>query len=110
MKKTAIIVTLTLFAICLLSLGSNGDGDPVDALLALVFGGGGILLAGAIMLVVGVVLAVVFASMGVLAVGALALLALVLVLAVSPLLLPLLAVGAIVWWLAGRGRRHASAA
>ena len=88
----------------------NIDGDdiggPLGALLALLFGGGGMLLAGVIMLMVGAILAVVFAGVGILCIGGLGLGALVLALAVSPLLLPLLLPVAIVWYLVSRSRKN----
>jgi hypothetical protein len=113
MKKTAAFVILFLFALLLWNLsGWGGDmsyhvnGDdfdgPIEGLFALLFAGGGILLAGVIMLMVGGILAVVFAGVGILCAGGLALGAVVLVLALSPLLLPL----AIVWWLVSRSRRN----
>jgi hypothetical protein len=117
MKKTAAFVLLFLFALLLWNVFAwsgtttfNIDGDdiggPLGALLATLFAGGGILLAGAIVLMVFGMLAVVFAGVGVLCLGALALGALVVALAVSPLLLPVLVPVAIVWYLASRSRKQ----
>lgn len=117
MKKTAAFVILFLFALLLWDLSSwsgnmafNVDGDevtgPLGALLALLFAGGGALLGGVALLVVGGILAVVFAGVGILCIGGLALGTVLLALAVSPLLLPLLVPVAIVWWLIGRSRRN----
>lgn len=117
MKKTAAFVILFLFALLLWDLSSwsgnmafNVDGDevtgPLGALLALLFAGGGALLGGVALLVVGGILAVVFAGVGILCIGGLALGAVLLALAVSPLLLPLLVPVAIVWCLIGRSRRN----
>ena len=117
MKKTAAFVILFLFALLLwnvfVSSGDmvfNVDGDEIDgplgALLAMLFAGGGTLLAGLIMLVVGVVLAVVFAGVGVILIGGLGIGALVLALAVSPLLLPLLLPLAVIWYMVSRSRKH----
>jgi len=116
MKKTAAIIILFLFAMLVWNVFTFGDnvvnidgediGGPLGALLATFFAGGGLLLAGVIMLFVGGVLAVVFAGFGILCIGGLALGACVLALMVSPLLLPLLVPVAIVWWLVSRSRKH----
>jgi len=116
MKKTAAFVILFLFALLLWNvfvssgdMAFNVDGDEIDgplgALLAMLFAGGGTLLAGLIMLVVGAVLAVVFAGVGVILIGGLGIGALVLALAVSPLLLPLLLPLALVWYLVKRSNK-----
>jgi len=116
MKKIAAIIILFLFAMLVWNVFTFGDsvvnidgediGGPLGALLATFFAGGGLLLAGVIMLFVGGVLAVVFAGVGILCIGGLALGACVLALIVSPLLLPLLVPVAIVWWLVSRSRKH----
>ena len=117
MKKTAAFVILSLFVLLLWSaFAYSGDmvfdfdgdrvGGPFGALLAMLFAGGGTLLAGVIMLLVGAILAVVFASVGIVLVGAIGLGALVLALVVSPLLLPLLLPLAVIWYLMGRSRKH----
>ena len=116
MKKTAAIIILFLFALLVWNVFTFGDsvvnidgediGGPLGALLATFFAGGGLLLAGVIMLFVGGVLAVVFAGVGILCIGGLAIGACVLALMVSPLLLPLLVPVAIVWWLVSRSRKH----
>ncbi len=116
MKKTAAIIILFLFALLawnvftfgdsVVSFGDEEIGGPLGAVLATVFAGGGMLLAGVIMLFVGAVLAVVFAGVGILCIGGLALGACVLALMVSPLLLPLLVPLAIVWFFVSRSRKH----
>jgi hypothetical protein len=117
MKKTAAFVILFLFALLLWNvffysgdMVVNVDGDeiggPLGALLAMLFAGGGTLLAGLIMLVVGAVLAVVFAGVGIILIGGLGIGAVVLALAVSPLLLPLLLPLAVIWYMASRSRKH----
>jgi hypothetical protein len=120
MKKTATFVILFLFALLAWNVfvfSSNGggmafniDGDEIDgppgALLAMLFAGGGTLLAAVIMLVVGAILAVVFAGVGIMLIGGLGLGALLLALAISPLLLPLLLPLAVVWYLASRSRKN----
>ena len=117
MKNFAKIALLFVFAVLLLDIASdaadfmhfNIDGDEVDgplgALLAVIFAGGGLVIAGLVMLVVGV-LAVVFAGVGVIVVGALGCAALAVALALSPLLLPLLVPVAIVWYLVSRSRKE----
>jgi hypothetical protein len=117
MKKTAAFVILFLFALLVWNLffysgdmafKVDGDeiGGPPGALLAMLFAGGGMLLATVIVLMVGAVLAVVFAGVGIVLIGGLGLGALLLALAISPLLLPLLLPLALVWYLAGRSRKH----
>jgi hypothetical protein len=117
MKKSAAFVILFLFALLAWNVFNysgdmvfNVDGDQIDgplgALLATLFAGGGMLLAGVIMLLVGAILAVVFAGVGILCIAGLALGAALLALAVSPLLLPLLLPLAVIWYLAGRSRKN----
>ena len=117
MKKYAPSVILFLFALLLWEIavdtsdfmtmsidGEEFDG-PLGAFLALVFAGGGVIIAGVVMLVVGLVLAVVFAGLGVILLGALIVAAVALALAISPLLLPLLLPLALIWYLVSRQRK-----
>ena len=118
MKNFAKIAILFLFAVLLLDIAFdaadfmsfNIDGDEVDgplgALLAVLFAGGGLVIAGVVLLVVGLVLAVVFAGVGVIVVGALGFAAVAVALALSPLLLPLLVPVAIIWYLVSRNRKN----
>jgi len=117
MKKTTAFVILSLFVVLLWgTFAYNGgmtvdiDGDRIDgpfgALLAMLFAGGGTLLAGVIMLLVGAILAVVFAGVGIVLVGAIGLGAAVLALAISPLLLPAVLPLAVIWYLVSRSRKH----
>jgi len=117
MKKIAPFILLFLFAaivwnVCATTNGMsfNIDGDevsgPIGALFAVLFAGGGAVLAAFILVVVGVVLAVVFAGVGVILLGALLLAAVCVALAVSPLLLPLLLPLALIWFLVSRSRRQ----
>jgi hypothetical protein len=117
MKDRTAFILLFLFALLAWNIfnGSGdmlfgGDGDaadgPLGALLAILFAGGGMVLAGFILLVVGAILAAVFAGVGILCIGGLALGALLVALTVSPLLLPLLLPLAVIWYLAGRSRRN----
>lgn len=117
MKDLAKIAILFLLALILLDVAFDAaefmqftiDGDEIDgplgALLGVLFAGGGLVIAGAVMLVVGLVLAVVFAGVGVIVVGALGVAAVTVALALSPLLLPLLVPVAIVWYLVSRKRK-----
>jgi len=117
MKNRTAFILLFLFAVLAWNASNYGgdmafhvDGDDVDgplgALLAMLFAGGGMVLAGFIVLVVGAILAVVFAGVGILCIGGLALGAVLVALVVSPLLLPLLLPLAVIWYLAGRSRRN----
>jgi hypothetical protein len=116
MKKTAAFVIVFLFALLLwnvffysgdMTVNIDGDevGGPFGALLAMLFAGGGTLIAVLAMLVVGAVLAVVFAGVGIILIGGLGIGAVVLALAISPLLLPLLLPLAVIWYLASRSRK-----
>ncbi|MCS0588028.1 hypothetical protein ACFQ09_08890 [Massilia norwichensis] len=117
MKKPALFVIAFLFALLLWNVFAYGtgpvvniDGDEIDgplgALLAVLFAGGGTLIAALVMVVVGVVLAVVFAGVGIILIGGLGIGAVVLALAVSPLLLPLLLPLALIWYMVGRSRKN----
>jgi hypothetical protein len=121
MKNSVAFLLLFLFAVLAWQFADYGgdiafsvDGDdaggPLGALLGILFAGGGIVLAGVVLLAVGAVLAVVFAGVGIVCVGALGCAALVAALAVAlalaPFLLPLLLPVAVVWYLASRSRRQ----
>ncbi|NVM75747.1 hypothetical protein FHW83_001534 [Duganella sp. SG902] len=88
----------------------NIDGDEIDgplgALLAVTFGGAGMLLAGVIMTCVAIFLCVLFASLGILAVFGVGLAAVVAVAVVSPLLLPLLIPIGLYWLFVSRPRKQ----
>lgn len=116
MRKLAPYVIVFLFALLLWEIADTADfmtmhvdgeefDGPLGALLALVFAGGGVIIAGVVMLVVGLVLAVVFAGVGVILLGALTVAAVAVVLAISPLLLPLLLPLALIWYLVSRQRK-----
>jgi hypothetical protein len=110
----AAVILLLAVAICQSIFGDgmhvNIDGDeidgPLDAVLGLVFGGAGMLLAGLIMTCVTVFLCLLFASLGILAVFGVGLAAVVAVAAVSPLLLPLLIPIGLYWLLVSRPRKQ----
>ena len=116
MKKYAPYIILFLFALLLWDIATEPDfmtvnfdgeeiGGPLGAFLAVIFAGGGMVLATVVLLVVGVVLAVVFAGLGVILLGALGVAAVAVALAISPLLLPLLVPVAIIWFLVARNRK-----
>src|SRR3954447_22419593 len=117
MKKIAPIIILFLFALLAWNVfvHSGGmavrlDGDEIDgplgALLAMLFAGGGTLIAALVLLVVGAVLVVVFAGVGLILLGALGVVALAVAAAVSPLLLLLLLPVAVIWLLVNRARKQ----
>lgn len=117
MKKIFPLLILFLLAMLVWNLfvghgdlSFNLDGEEIDGplgtLAALLFAGGGMLIAGVVMLFVGVVLAVVFAGVGILLVAALGLAAVIVAVAVSPLLLPLLLPLALIWFFMHRARKN----
>ncbi len=114
MKKYAPYVILFLFAALLFNSWGNDmtvhfDGDEIDGplgwMLATLFAGGGTLLAMFITLMVGVILAIVFAGVGVMLLGSLGIGAIVVALAISPLLLPLAIPVLLVWYFMSRSRK-----
>lgn len=113
MKKFAVVAILVLFAMAMWNLAFDANdvhvvfGDeviegPLAALIGMVAGGVGILVAGVVMVFVAALLALVFAGLGVMAILGLALGAVVLAVAVSPLMLPLLIPAAIIWYVVKR--------
>lgn len=88
----------------------NIDGDefdgPLGAVLGVMFGGMGMLIAGVVMVCVAIFLCVLFASLGILAVFGVALVAVVVTAAVSPLVLPLLIPVGLYWLLFVRPRKQ----
>jgi hypothetical protein len=113
MKRIAPVVILFLFAMIAWNMFSHShgidvdfDGDdfdgPVGAVFGLLFAGGGMLIGGLVALLVGAILAVVFAGVGVVLVGALALVAVLLCVALTPLMFPILVPLAILWWFMSR--------
>lgn len=115
MKKIAPYVILFLIALIAWDMLADSGGIQIDGeefdgpfgtLLGLVFGSIGLIIGTLVVLCVGALLAVVFAGVGVLVIGALALAALLALVAVSPLLLPLLVPAAIIWFFVARSRRN----
>ena len=114
MKKYAPYIILFLFAALLFNSWGNDmtvnfDGDEIDGplgwMLATLFAGGGTLLAIFITMMVGVLLAVIFAGVGVMLLGSLGIGAIVVALAISPLLLPLAIPVLLVWYFMSRSRK-----
>ncbi|MGZ8288376.1 MAG: hypothetical protein ACXW2U_03250 [Telluria sp.] len=85
--------------------GEEFDG-PLGALLGMVFGSIGLIIGIVVAVCVAALLAVVFAGVGVIVIGALALAATLALLAVSPLLLPILIPVGIIWFFMNRSRRN----
>jgi len=117
MKKIAPYLILFLFALLLWNMFAHSwdmafdiDGEkfdgPLGALLAVLFAGGGAIIAAIVVVVVGVILTVVFAGVSVIVLGALAVAAVAVALAISPLLLPLLVPLAIIWFFVNRSRKN----
>lgn len=116
MKKLLAFAIILLLAIAALDaidpsdMIVNIDGEEIDgplgALLGLVFGGVGMLIAAVALTCAAVFVGFLFAGLGILMVVGLALLALVLAAVVAPFMLPLLIPVAIVWFFVARNRRH----
>jgi hypothetical protein len=116
MKKIAPVVIILLFVLLVWNVfghpfgmdvdldGERFDG-PVGALIGLLFAGGGIVVAALVMVFVGALLALVFAGVGLLLTLGLGMGAVLVALAISPLLLPLLVPLAIIWFFMHRARR-----
>ena len=92
------------------NMSINIDGDEIDgplgAVLAVFFGGAGMLIAGVVMVCVTIFLCLLFAGLGILMVGGMALAAVLVVAAVSPLLLPLLIPIGIYCFFSARSRKQ----
>jgi hypothetical protein len=118
MKK---LMSVLLFSIVVLALGAaiwhathigtistdwNGDevDGPLGALLGLVIGGGGMVIAATVLCFVALILGVVMAGVGLLLIVLLSVLAFVVIAALTPMLLPLLIPLAIVWFVVTRIR------
>lgn len=88
----------------------NIDGEQVDgpmgAILGVLFASGGMVIAAVVCVGVALFLGVLFAGLGVLMVGGMALLAFICIMAVSPLLLPLLVVVGIYYYVRKRQQRR----
>ncbi|HEX7982932.1 MAG TPA: hypothetical protein VF616_05405 [Duganella sp.] len=115
-KKVVLGVFVLLLAasVCQAVFGDgmtvNVDGDeiggPFGALLGIVLGAGGMLLAALAMTCAAVFVGLVFAGVGVVLVSALVLAAVLLAAAISPLLLPLLIPVGLYWYFSARARKQ----
>lgn len=122
MKKFAFLAILVLFFMAVFNVAFDMhdfgdshvmfDGEEIDGplgwLIGLVAGGFGLLVGALALVFAGVVVALVFAGLGVMAVVGVSFGAIVLALAVSPLLLPLLIPVGIVWLIVRRNKRRAA--
>lgn len=116
MKKLVAIAIIAILSICVWkSIGANDmivniDGEemdgPLGALLGLVFGGLGMVIAAIAVTCAAVFVGFVFAGLGVLMVVGLALVGIILAAVIAPFTLPLLIPAAIVWYLVSRNRKH----
>lgn len=116
MKKLLAIVLIALLAIAawnsidtsdmIVHVGDEEFDGPLGALLGLVFGGLGLVIAAVVMVCVAVFLGFLFAGLGILMLTGLVLLAVVLVALMSPLMLPLLIPAGIIWFFVARNRKH----
>ncbi|MBA5637493.1 hypothetical protein H3H37_10550 [Duganella sp. LX20W] len=109
----ALLAAAVWYALATGDMHVNVDGDEIDgplgALLAVLFGGAGMVVAAVALTCVAVFVSLLFASLGVLMVVGFALLTLLLVAAISPLLLPLLIPVGIFWWYSARQRKQRQA-
>ena len=116
MKKLFAIAIIAILAICAWNaidtsdMIVNIDGDEVDgplgALLGLVFGGLGMVIAAIAVTCAAVFVGFLFAGLGVLMVVALALVGVILAALIAPFTLPLLIPAAIIWYIVSRNRKH----
>lgn len=116
MKKLLTIALIALLAIAawnsidtsdmIVHVGDEEFDGPVGALLGLVFGGMGLVIAAVVMVCVAVFLGFLFAGLGILMLTGLVLLAIVLAAVMSPLMLPLLIPAGIIWFFVARNRKQ----
>ncbi|NVE01573.1 hypothetical protein [Massilia sp. BJB1822] len=111
----AVIVLLAIAAMHTLDMGDwtvSFGGDeyegPLAALFSLIFGAGGLVIAAVAIVCAALFVGLLFAGLGVLMVAGLALLAVVLVAAISPFLLPLLILFGL-WYMVSRRRERRQA-
>jgi len=109
----AVIVLLAIAAWHAVDVGDMNvdiDGDHFDgalgALIGLLFGGAGLVIAAIAITCAAVFVGVLFAGLGVLMLVGLALLAVLLLAVIAPFTLPLLIPLAIIWLLMGRAKRN----
>ncbi|UGQ46878.1 hypothetical protein [Massilia endophytica] len=115
MKKLLAVTVIALLAIAAFNSidthdmvfhwdGEEVDG-PLEALLAMLFAGGGLVIAAIAVTCAAVFVGLLFAGLGILMVVGLALLGIVLAAAIAPFLLPLLIPLAIFWAIRKRNKR-----
>ncbi|MRV72906.1 hypothetical protein GJ700_14440 [Duganella sp. FT92W] len=116
MKKLFAIAIIAILAICAWnSIDTNDmivniDGEevhgPLGALLGLVFGGLGLVIAAIAITCAAIFVGFLFAGLGVLMVVGLALAGIIVAAVIAPFTLPLLIPAAIVWYVMSRNRKH----
>lgn len=116
MKKLFAIAIIAILAICAWnSIDTNDmivniDGEevhgPLGALLGLVFGGLGLVIAAIAVTCAAIFVGFLFAGLGVLMVVGLALAGIIVAAVIAPFTLPLLIPAAIVWYVMSRNRKH----
>jgi hypothetical protein len=116
MKKTlALLLVVLLFVAAwstidgsdtVVNIGDESIDGAFGAVLGVVFGAVGLLIAGIAMLVAAVVTGVALAGAGVVVVAAMLLVALILAGVAVPFLLPVLIPLAILWWVARRDKQQ----
>ena len=117
MKTFVAIIILFVLALCVLNsvvppqdmgIWFNGVqvNGPLETLVGLILAGGGILVAAVALVAVAMLVALLFAGLGVVVLGLLALVAVVVALAISPLMLPFLLIGAVLWYSMSRRERR----
>ena len=117
MKKVALSALLILAAMSVAGALAHGTGahivfdgadlgGPFGAFIGALAAGSGIVIAGAVMLLVAALLTLIFAGVGVAVVCVLCVAAALVLLSLAPLLLPVLIPLGIVWLLVGRSRRR----
>ena len=121
MKKLLAVTLIVLLAIAAFNHldsawwdhGFYFDGDEVDGplgwLLGVLFAGGGLLIGAIVLVCAALFVGVLFASLGMLAVIGVGAVAVTILAALSPLLLPVAIVVAIVWFCSRRNRERREA-
>ena len=116
MKKLVAFAIIAILAICVWNSVDTGDmgvyiddehvHGPLGALLGLVFGGVGMVIAAIAITCAAIFVGFVFAGLGVLMVVGLALIGIILAAVIAPFMLPLLIPAAIIWFIVSRNRKH----
>ncbi len=116
MKKLIAAAIIAIVALCAWNAMDTGDmgvyidGEhvhgPLGALLGLVFGGLGLVIAAIAVTCAAIFVGFVFAGLGVLMVVGLALVGIILAAVIAPFTLPLLIPAAIIWFFLSRNRKE----